>query len=281
VTVVVPLIDLSAARSGPDARFGEALVESGFVVLEGHRIPSALGDRAATAALRAFALAPDVKARYRGPDDGSQRGYLEMRTALRDGRAALDRKECWHARRPGHRFANLFPAEAPELEPALLALIDAFDALAARILAGIDAFLGGTALAASARDGDSVFRLNHYPDLGGSREPRFAAHCDFDLITFLLGATAPGLEIEARDGHWHALTPSASSIVVSAGDLLQVASGGRIPSARHRVVTPTSPDGGRLSMVYFVAPRPDLVLAEGIVSGDVVDRRLREAGYLR
>jgi len=279
--VVVPRIDLSAPPSAGDARCGAALVDSGFAVLDGHGIPSSLWDRAASVAHAAFGLAAEVKARYRGPDDGSQRGYLEMRTVLRDGRAALDRKECWHARRPGHRFENLFPAEVPDLGPALLALIDAFDGLATRVLAGIDAFLGGSALAASVRDGDSVFRVNHYPELGGARDVRFAAHCDFDLITFLAGASAPGLEIEARDGHWHPLTPSASSLVVSAGDLLQAASGGRIPSVRHRVVTPARPDGGRLSLVYFVAPRPDVVLADGIVSGEEVDRRLRDAGYLR
>jgi isopenicillin N synthase-like dioxygenase len=129
------------------------------------------------------------------------------------------------------------------------------------------------------RDGDSLFRINHYPDDAG--EIRFQPHRDFDLITFLFGATQAGLEIEARDGSWVPIAPSPEAIVVNAGDLLAIESGGRIPSTRHRVVAPATRDGGRIAMVYFVAPRPDVRLSDGRGAGEVIDARLREAGYLR
>jgi isopenicillin N synthase-like dioxygenase len=165
----------------------------------------------------------------------------------------------------------------------MLPLIEALEVLAAPILAGIDAFLGPSSRLAQAVCGsDSLLRVNFYPDAaaGGTRL-RFLAHRDFDLITLLLGANRPGLEIQARDGRWWPLTPSSGSIVVNAGDILALESGGRIPSTPHRVVAPASPDGGRISMVYFVHPRRELPLANGLSAGEFVDARLREAGYLR
>ena len=274
---MIPVLDLRD-RQLP---IGEALVDTGFALLRHHGLPLAAWQRATTAAARAFNLPDEAKARYRGLEDGSQRGYLPMRTVLRNGQAALDRKECWHGRRPGHRHTNLFPDEVPELGPAVLELIAALDALADRLLDGLDAYLGharGT-LAARVRDGDSLFRINHYPDVAGAT--RFQPHRDFDLLTFLFGATAPGLEIETRAGRWSPITPSQEAIVVNAGDLLAIESGGRIPSTPHRVVAPATPDGGRISMVYFVAPRPDVRLRDGSSAGEVIDDRLRAAGYLR
>ena len=279
----MPVLDL-ASMGMADARIGAALAESGFLVLENHGIAAARWERALAAAARAFALPADVKARYRGPDDGSQRGYLELRTEAGDGRDALDRKEAWHARPRGHRFTNLFPDEVPEFEPCMLALVDALETLAARILAGIDAFLGEPAdrFVQSVRGGDSLFRVNFYPDsTAGCAHHRFLAHRDFDVVSLLLGADRPGLEIQKRDGSWWPITPSSASIVVNAGDILALESHGRIPSSPHRVVSPARSDGGRMSMVYFVSPRPDMRLANGLSAGEFVDARLRDAGYLR
>ena len=92
---MISVLDLG----GGAPSIGDALVVTGFAILQGHGLSAAAQHRATAAAARAFALPDDVKARYRGPEDGSQRGYLPMREVLRNGRAALDRKECWHARR--------------------------------------------------------------------------------------------------------------------------------------------------------------------------------------
>jgi isopenicillin N synthase-like dioxygenase len=125
-------------------------------------------------------------------------------------------------------------------------------------------------------------RVNFYPDsTAASGRDRFLAHRDFDLITLLLGANRPGLEIQARDGRWWSLTPSDTSIVVNAGDILAIESRGRIPSTMHRVVSPASLDGGRISMAYFVHPRREVPLADGRSAGEFLDARLRDAGYLR
>jgi isopenicillin N synthase-like dioxygenase len=281
--VQVPIVDL-ASLSGADPRIGAALIESGFVVLEGHGIAPALWDRAYEASARVFALPAEVRSRYRGPEDGSQRGYLPVRTTLGDGREALDRKEAWHVRRDGHRFSNVLPVEVPEFGPVTLDLVRALDALLDRVLPGLDAFLGKPVgyFGEMVRGGDSLFRINHYPDMpADGTHLRFRAHRDFDIVTFLIGATKPGLEIQARDGAWWPLTPSANGIVINAGDILALESRGRIPSTTHRVVCPPQPDGGRISMVYFVSPRSEVRLESGISAGEFIDARLRDAGYLR
>ncbi|MFN8643431.1 MAG: 2OG-Fe(II) oxygenase family protein [Candidatus Binatia bacterium] len=275
---MTPVLDLRR-RELP---VGEALVETGFVILEHHGVPGAAWHRAVPRRRHARSRCRTRSRRaIAGQQTYSQRGYLPARTVLPDGRAALDRKECWHGRRVGHRHGNLFPDEVPELTPAVLELIAALDALADRILAALDAYLGRDPglLVGRVRDGDSLFRINHYP--GGDAGTRFQPHRDFDLITFLFGATQPGLEVETRDGRWQPIAPSRDGLVVNAGDLLAIESGGRIPSTRHRVVAPPVPDGGRISMVYFVAPRPEVRLGDGRAAGDVIDTRLREAGYLR
>jgi isopenicillin N synthase-like dioxygenase len=270
--------------SAAESSIGAALTEFGFLILEEHGIPVPDLERAFSTAARAFALPAQVKAKYRGPNDGSQRGYLELRTKAGSGRDALDRREAWHVHAPGHRFANLFPEEVPELGPSMLALFDALERLAVRILQGIDVFLGNPPkhFAQRVEGGDSLLRVNFYPDsTAGVGRDRFLAHRDFDLITLLLGANRPGLEIQGRDGRWWPLTPSGASIVVNAGDILALESGGRIPSTMHRVVSPASADGGRISMAYFVHPRREVPLADGRSAGGFVDARLRDAGYLQ
>jgi isopenicillin N synthase-like dioxygenase len=280
----VPVIDLATLEAGDEARLGDALAEFGFFILEGHGVPREHWERAYRASARVFGLPDAIKARYQMPADGSQRGYSAVRDDLGDGRAPLDRKEAWNLRRPGHRLANVFPREVPEFGAAMLALVAELDGLAARILRGIGAFLGKPPgyFEEMVLESDSLFRVNHYPDfLGEQRRLRFRAHRDFDLVTLLLGATRPGLEIETRSGSWLPITPSADAIVVNVGDLLAVESRGRLPSTVHRVVTPEESDGGRISIVYFVSPRPEIVLANGSTAGEIIDDRLRDAGYLK
>ena len=278
-----PKVDISELVPG-DPAVGVALVETGFAILEGHGIDPHRWQRTYEAAERAFALPAATKASYQGPADGSQRGFLPVRTTLADGRPALDRKEAWNARAAGHRYENIFPAEVPELEPAALQLIGDLDHLLERVLMSLDAFLGNPLghFAEMVRGSDSLFRINHYPEQNtDTAELRFRPHRDFDLITFVLGANRPGLQVQASDGSWQALTPSPTGIILNAGDILQVESEAGIPSTTHRVVWPDDPDGGRTSIVYFVAPREEVQLVNGLSAGDFIDARLRNADYLR
>ena len=277
----IPRLDLRAA-SADGAEIGAELARASVLVLSGHGVDAAGCDRAAAAAARAFALPRAVKERYRGPRNGTQRGYLPLRTRLPNGRETLDRKEAWHARPDGHAAANLFPREVPELGPSLLGLLARLELVAERVLGGIGAFLGRPRgfFEERVRAGDSLLRVNHYPERSVTGErARFLAHQDFDLVTLLLGASAPGFEVQTRDGVWRGVDCAPAEIVLTAGDLLAIESDGRIASTPHRVVAPETCDGGRTSMAYFVSPRPEVMLASGVSAGAFVDARLREAGY--
>jgi isopenicillin N synthase-like dioxygenase len=280
-TPPIPRLDLgSPAAEG--AAIGAALASFGALTLTGHDIDAACCGRAAAAAARAFALPREVKERYRGPRDGSQRGYLPLRTVLPGGGQTLDRKEAWHARPEGHSAANLFPKEVPELGPSLLELLGRLLPVATRVLASVGVFLGTPPghFEDRVRGGDSLFRVNHYPDSTATgQRARFLAHRDFDLVTLLLGASAPGLEVQTRAGRWQPIAPDATDVVVTVGDILAIESAGAIASTPHRVVAPGASDGGRTSMVYFVSPRPEVTLANGLSAGEFVGARLREAGY--
>jgi len=277
----VPRFGRSTSRA-PEADIGRALAEHGVVVVAAEGLDEESVERAAAASRRAFALPDDRKASLQGPIDGSQRGYLPLRTILPSGRQALDRKEAWHARAEGHPTENLFPEEVPEFGRSLLALIEGLEATSLRLLRGIEAFLGraGGYLEAQVQAGDSLLRVNHYPKRSsGEDDQPFLPHEDFDLITLLFGASEPGLEVQDRSGVWRPVASSMGDAIVTVGCLLEAESEGAILATRHRVVSPADSDSGRLSMVYFVSPRPEVILSGGRSAGEIVDQHLREAGY--
>jgi isopenicillin N synthase-like dioxygenase len=284
----VPRADLPGVRleaaACPDPRVAQGLAQAGAVVLLGHDVDAACQRAALQAGREAFALPEAIKARYEGPRDGTQRGYLPLRTHLPDGRPALDRKEAWHARPAGHPLEDLLPAEVPALGVALGQLVGRLHALAGRVLDGLDAWLDRPQgrLRAACEGGDTLLRISRYPGAVTAGDgTRFGAHQDFDLVTLLPGTNGAGLEIQGRDGIWRAAAAPPDGVLLIAGDLLAIESLGRLPATRHRVVAPPGEDpaASRLSLAYFVGPREAYVLADGRPAGHILRRRLREAGY--
>ncbi len=203
----IPVFDMST-RPTDDAWVGEALAQHGLLSVVGHDVDLDCQQRVCAAGMRAFALPDEVKARYQGPSDGSQRGFAALRTKLPSGRDALDRKEAWHARAAGHRAENIFPDEVPEFGPCVLTLIDGLEAVSQRVLAAVARFLGSSPdyFETRTRRGESLLRLNHYPRaIDGAERDRFREHQDYDLITLILASSAPGLETQTRDGVWRSV----------------------------------------------------------------------------
>jgi isopenicillin N synthase-like dioxygenase len=130
---------------------------------------------------------------------------------------------------------------------------------------------------------ENLLRIIHYPPLAGNEEAgaiRAAAHEDINLITLLCSATAAGLEVKDTSGKWHSVPCDPGSIAINAGDMLQLASQGFYKSTTHRVVNPVGTDAKlpRYSMPLFLHPRSDVVLADGITSGQYLGQRLKEIG---
>jgi isopenicillin N synthase-like dioxygenase len=70
-------------------------------------------------------------------------------------------------------------------------------------------------------------------------------------------------------------------MVCDTGDMMQLLTARRMPATTHRVVNPEGAgDGGRLSMPFFLHPRPDAMLADGVRADEYLHRRLREIGVM-
>jgi isopenicillin N synthase-like dioxygenase len=263
----LPTFDLD--RVSPDA-LARGFREVGFVALRGHGIDRALTDPAYAAIAKLFALPDEVKRTYVVPGGAGARGYTPFRTEHAKDQVDPDLKEFWHVGREREDDPalkpNVWPREVPEFEPAMRALYDALDALGGRVLAALAVALALPAdwFADKIDHGNSILRPLHYPPLAPSAEPgvRSAAHEDINLITLMVAAAEPGLEIRDRDGRWRPIVASEHDVIVNIGDMLQRLTNDVLPSTTHRVVNPEGPDGrrARYSMPYFLHPNPDFAI---------------------
>jgi len=280
-TLQVETVHLSQFREGDPReratfvrRLGDSLRDTGFVKVGGHRVkPEDV--RGAYAAARTFFSLPEAaKRRYFLEGTGGARGFTPFGSEHAKDNPVGDLKEFWHVGQelpPGHPLKavygdNIWPeAEVPGFKAHTLALYRALEDCAGTLLEALALYLGlpERSLADMIADGNSILRIIHYPPLrdryleGGVRS---SAHEDINLITLLPAATDSGLQLQDREGTWHAVDAEEGEIVADAGDMLSRHVNLKIPSTTHRVVNPDSPDAMRYSMPFFCHPRPDVVL---------------------
>jgi isopenicillin N synthase-like dioxygenase len=277
----IPVVDLHDFTHGDDSRrarfvrqLGDAFVEFGFAAVENHGVdPAAVADTYRTIR-EFFALPADTKARYEIPGGAGQRGYASFGREHAKNHAVADLKEFWHVGPelpPGHPLlarmgANIWPEEVPAFRAAALSLCASLDRTAAELLRALASYLDADedAFAHMIDGGNSILRLIRYPGPDEIKpEPGAvwaAAHEDINLITLLVEATDPGLELLRRDGTWMPIVPIPGQLIADAGDMLQHLTNGRIPSTTHRVLAPADARGPRYSMPYFLHPHPDVML---------------------
>jgi isopenicillin N synthase-like dioxygenase len=254
----------TSLRSRAIGTLGEALVETGFVIVEGHAIDERLCGEVYAGWRRFFALDEAVKRQYAGSDGGA-RGFTPFGVEHAKDNPTPDLKEFWHvgpeeAAGQALRYEyppNLWPSEVPGLRQPTMALFHELERVAELLLLALAEHfaLPEETFAAMARQGNSVLRVLHYPALapaastaqspaapappgGAAPALRAAAHEDINLITLLCGATDAGLELLSRDGEWLPVEASPGQIVVDAGDMLSRVTNQVIPAATHRVVNP-------------------------------------------
>lgn len=259
--------------------FTRSLRETGFAVLKGHPIAPERIDAAYADWARFFAS--DEKDAFRaGP--GGAAGYFPFRTENAKGALHKDLKEFFQVY-PGTELPRVSADVTKELYRDLMEI-------GATLLAWLDEHAPAEVhrglsepLTSMLRDSNEcMLRIIHYPALDNvvveEGAVRAAAHEDINLITLLLSGSAPGLEAQDQAGNWHAVPCDRGMIVVNAGDMLQLASGGAFPSTTHRVVNPESGGGARFSMPMFVHPRPEVSLAPDKTAGQYLHERLVEIG---
>jgi len=273
----VAIVDMTSESA--EAAFIETLRTTGFAVLRRPPLAPERMQRMATA-WRAFFFS-DEKWNYEAETvaSGNTSGYIPpevSETAV--GHSIKDLKEFFHIV-PQTRLPEALRDDAR-------AHLDEAVALGRRLLGWIDAHCGVLLppdlrghLASSLSPEDSLLRILHYPPLAGD-EPegavRAAAHEDINLLTLLPVSSEPGLQVLGRDGAWQDVPGEPGDVIVNSGDMLQEASGGRMPSTSHRVINPptATENLSRIAMPYFIAPRLDVRLSERHTAGSYLHERL-------
>lgn len=281
------------------------LREYGFIILRDHPISKAKLDDAYALAEQLFALPVETKLRY-DSGKGAARGYTAFGRENAVGNVHADLKEFWHigpdvaADSPYHGFYpdNVWPQEIPGFETTFRDLYRELEQLGKHLLAELGEEMGleRRFFADMVEDGNSVYRLLHYPAVEGldtARAMRAAPHADINLITLLVGATDSGLELLDRHGNWLAVESEPDEIVVDTGDMMSRLTNDMLPSTVHRVVNPNMMDRSRYSMPFFLHPHsraslnclPQCAGPSGgkyppITAGEFLDQRLRDIGLM-
>ncbi len=302
-TPFVATIDLSNrsdhSRQQQIKEIGQSLSACGFVNLMGHGVSQDLLAQAYQMAEKLFALSEASKMRCEQPESGRQRGYTPFFLEKAKDQQVGDLKEFWHIGRTlptDHPYAivmkeNLFPNELDGIAEVMKKLYEEMDALAFYVVGLIADYLGldRHIFDSMVKDGNSILRVIHYPDIENAPEGsvRSAAHEDINLLTLLPAATKPGLEILTKDGQWVDVAPPVGAIVCDTGDMMSLLTNGKLPATTHRVINPKSGrDGGRYSMPFFMHPHPYAMLKPFFGTGqefsahDFLNERLRANGVL-
>ena len=130
----------------------------------------------------------------------------------------------------------------------------------------------------------SQLRLIHYL----SHEPEefqlvasMGAHTDYELFTLIL-QDSPGLFYKIN-GDWQAVPAMQNSLLLIAGDVLEILSGGEIQSLIHRVV---ANGNERYSFPFFMNLNPDMQLkrvgaSDFNIGSHLISQLTRDFPYLR
>ena len=252
----------------------EAYERYGFVVIADHGIAPQLLTEFEVLFRNFFALPEARKRTYHLPGGGGARGYTPFGIETAKDSRHADLKEFWHIGRElpaGHRYRpsmpeNIWAAELPGFRDISLALMAALDHIGRQLLAAIarSLQLSSDFFEDKVNEGNSVLRVIHYPAMPAhaTESVRAGAHEDINVITLLLGAAEPGLQILDRNQRWLAINPAPGTLVCNVGDMLQRLTNGVLRSTTHRVVNPASDRAGfaRYSMPYFLHFNPDFLI---------------------
>src|SRR5215472_3498869 len=267
----VPVIDLSPWLSGGQteradvaAQVDAALQSVGFFLITGHGVPDELRARVRAQARAFFALPRGVEAN--GYAEGTQ-----TPPDLKESFAVGADQPTGDPEVDGYWFQrNVYPAEVPSLEPAVVAYLARMRALADELLVLCAAALGLEAGFFTRYTGHAThtMNINWYPPMAvaGAPEPgqfRIGPHTDFGTVTILDREPGRGgLQVWTEQDGWEDAPYVPGALTINTGDLLARWSGDRWKSNRHRVLPPQAeaPDEDLVSLVYFYEADHDAVI---------------------
>jgi isopenicillin N synthase-like dioxygenase len=261
--------------------FTQSLINTGFAVVKNHPLDFNLVRDVYKEWQKFFASSEKNKYLY---DPEKQDGYFPTSTSeVAKGYTIKDLKEFYHIY-PWGRYPTEISQKTRELYHEL-------SQMAAILLQWVDentprevrekfSMPLSDMITDSSR---TLLRIIHYPPLRGDEESgavRAAAHEDINLITLLPASTAPGLQVKDVNNNWHDVPCDPESIVVNAGDMLQMCSDYYYRSTTHRVMNPIGEamKESRLSMPLFLHPRDEVRLSPVHTAKSYLFERLKELG---
>jgi isopenicillin N synthase-like dioxygenase len=285
----VPVIDLTPSRTGDEtaraavaADVDAALQSVGFFLISGHGVPENLRADVRARARDFFALPVEVKQRYavtvggRGwlPPGVEANGYAESTQTppdLKESYAVGADQPTGDPEVDAFWFQpNVYPAEVPGLQPAVVAYLARMRELADDLLRLCAAALGldGDFFTRHTGHATHTMNVNWYPPVAvaGQPEPgqfRIGPHTDFGTVTVLDREPGRGgLQVWTEQDGWEDAPYESGTFTINTGDLLARWSGRRWKSNRHRVLPPQAeaPDEDLVSLVYFYEADHDAVI---------------------
>ncbi len=268
-----------------------ALSNHGFFIITDHKIPHSLFNKAYKYSEKFFNLDVSVKNEYSFRENAGARGYTPFGKETALGETVPDLKEFWHHgpvidnSYDKRIMKNIYVNEIDEFNTVFDELFNEMNTLGARLLSSISLTLGLDAnfFHTSTIKGNSLLRLIHYPPSNNENIYRAREHADINLITLLIGANEPGLEVKDKSGNWIPVSSSYEDIVCNIGDMMQLITDKRLKSTPHRVIKyKTDEMKSRYSIPFFMHPSPDTILKsvfndedKGVLAHDFLDERLK------
>ena len=268
-----------------------ALSNHGFFVITNHEIPHTLFNKAYNYSEKFFNLDTALKNKYSFRENAGARGYTPFGKETALGETVPDLKEFWHhgpvidESYDSRIMKNIYVNEIDEFNIVFDELFNQMNSLGAKLLSSISLTLGLDAdfFNTSTDKGNSLLRLIHYPPSNNENIYRAREHADINLITLLIGANEPGLEVKDKSGNWIPVSSSYEDIVCNIGDMMQLISDKKLKSTPHRVIKyKTDETNSRYSIPFFMHPSPDTILRsvfnehdKGVLAHDFLDERLK------
>jgi len=309
----IPSIDLSDFLSVDIKRklkfvneLGKAYEEIGFVALKNHFLSPNLSIQLYEQVQKFFELPADVKKRYERIELAGQRGYVSFGKEHAKDKPEGDLKEFWHFGQEPEvdaKLTEIYPGnldvkELPKFNEVGMKAYKMLEKTGIYVLRALALHIGLDEFYFDywASNGNSILRPIHYPPI--TTEPKNAvragAHGDINLITLLMGASAPGLQVLRKDGVWIDAIAQPDELVINVGDMLQRLTNGKLKSTIHQVVNPPRElwHTSRYSIPFFMHPRSEMRLNclpecidqnhpksfDDITAGAYLNQRLQEIG---
>ena len=290
----IPKLSLDSLLKNNDQSLemlSNALSNHGFFIITDHKIPHSLFNKAYEYSEKFFNLDTSVKSKYSFRESAGARGYTPFGKETALGETVPDLKEFWHHgpviddSYDERIMKNIYVNEIDEFNTVFDELFNEMNTLGTQLLSSISLTLGLDAnfFNTSTSKGNSLLRLIHYPPSNNENIYRAREHADINLITLLIGANEPGLEVKDKSGSWIPVSSSYDDIVCNIGDMMQLITDKKLKSTPHRVIKyKTDEMKSRYSIPFFMHPSPDTILKsvfneedKGVLAHDFLDERLK------